>query len=45
MSTWLVLIHLMSDALVFLAATIGLTTAMLNRQPARRTRWRQRRRP
>ena len=39
MSTWLALIHLLSDALVFLAATIGLTTAMLNR------RARQRRRP
>ena len=45
MSIWLVLIHLVSDALVFLAAAICLTTAMLNRQPARRTRWQQRRRP
>lgn len=45
MSTWLVLIHLVSDTLVFLAAAIGLTTAMLNRQPAPRTRWQQRRRP
>jgi hypothetical protein len=43
MSIWLLLIHLVSDALVFLAAAIGLTTAMLNRQPARRAR--QRRRP
>jgi hypothetical protein len=42
MSIWLVLIHLVSDALVFLAAAIGLATAMLNRQPARRTRWQQR---
>jgi hypothetical protein len=43
MSIWLVLIHLVSDALVFLAAAIGLATAMLNRQPARRTKWQQRR--
>ncbi len=45
MITWLALIHLMNGALVFLAAAIGLSTAMLNRQPARRTRWRRRRRP